>query len=129
MEKYIDSSIMKPLQYVGSSPDRILLRSQFDKFNVMVTSYDIIRKDIDFLENILWNYCVLDEGHIIKNSRSKITSAVKQLKAQHRLILSGTPIQVKLWLLSVSVHLHSYYCFVTCVLCGNLLQSIIIFLL
>ncbi|KAM0844019.1 hypothetical protein ACQ4PT_057332 [Festuca glaucescens] len=100
MEKYIDSSIMKPLQYVGSSPDRILLRSEFDKYNVIITSYDIIRKDIDFLENILWNYCVLDEGHIIKNSRSKITSAVKQLKAQHRLILSGTPIQnnvLELW--------------------------------
>ncbi|CAI0385042.1 unnamed protein product [Linum tenue] len=34
-----------------------------------------------------------DEGHIIKNAKSKITAAVKQLKAQHRLILSGTPIQ------------------------------------
>nr|BAD25208.1 putative SNF2 domain-containing protein [Oryza sativa Japonica Group] len=100
IEKYIDSSIMKPLQYIGSSQDRIILRSQFDKFNVIITSYDIIRKDIDFLENVFWNYCVLDEGHIIKNSRSKITSAVKQLKAQHRLILSGTPIQnnvLELW--------------------------------
>ncbi|KAG2617033.1 hypothetical protein PVAP13_3NG178092 [Panicum virgatum] len=100
IEKYIDSSIMKPLQYVGSSQDRVTLRSQFDKFNVIITSYDIIRKDIDFLGNIPWNYCVLDEGHIIKNSRSKITSAVKQLKAQHRLILSGTPIQnnvLELW--------------------------------
>lgn len=100
MEKYIDSSIMKPLQYIGSSQDRIVLHSQFDKFNVIITSYDIVRKDIDFLENIYWNYCVLDEGHIIKNSRSKITSAVKQLKAQHRLILSGTPIQnnvLELW--------------------------------
>ncbi|KAG8086577.1 hypothetical protein GUJ93_ZPchr0010g10708 [Zizania palustris] len=100
IEKYIDSSIMKPLQYIGSSQDRIILRSQFDKFNVIITSYDIIRKDIDFLDNIFWNYCVLDEGHIIKNSRSKITSAVKQLKAQHRLILSGTPIQnnvLELW--------------------------------
>ena len=94
IEKYIDSSIMKPLQYVGSSQDRVTLRSQFDRFNIIITSYDIIRKDIDFLGNIPWNYCVLDEGHIIKNSRSKITSAVKQLKAQHRLILSGTPIQV-----------------------------------
>lgn len=94
IEKYIDSSIMKPLQYIGSSQDRVMLRSQFDMFNVVITSYDIIRKDIDFLGNISWNYCVLDEGHIIKNSRSKITSAVKQLKAQHRLILSGTPIQV-----------------------------------
>jgi TATA-binding protein-associated factor len=100
IEKYIDGSIMKPLQYVGSSQDRVTLRSQFDKFNVIITSYDIIRKDIDFLGNIPWNYCVLDEGHIIKNSRSKITSAVKQLKAQHRLILSGTPIQnnvLELW--------------------------------
>lgn len=100
IEKYIDNSIMKPLQYVGSSQDRVALRSQFDKFNVIITSYDIIRKDIDFLGNIPWNYCVLDEGHIIKNSRSKITSAVKQLKAQHRLILSGTPIQnnvLELW--------------------------------
>jgi TATA-binding protein-associated factor len=94
IEKYIDSSILKPLQYVGSSQDRVTLRSQFDKVNVIITSYDIIRKDIDFLGNITWNYCVLDEGHIIKNSRSKITFAVKQLKAQHRLILSGTPIQV-----------------------------------
>ncbi|XP_006646908.1 TATA-binding protein-associated factor BTAF1 isoform X1 [Oryza brachyantha] len=100
IEKYIDSSLMKPLQYIGSSQDRIILRSQLDKFNVIITSYDIIRKDIDFLENIFWKYCVLDEGHIIKNSRSKITSAVKQLKAQHRLILSGTPIQnnvLELW--------------------------------
>ncbi|KAL6618657.1 hypothetical protein ACP70R_033796 [Stipagrostis hirtigluma subsp. patula] len=100
IEKYIDSSIMKPLQYIGSSQDRIMLRSQFDRFNVIITSYDTIRKDIDFLGTIFWNYCVLDEGHIIKNSRSKITSAVKQLKAQHRLILSGTPIQnnvLELW--------------------------------
>ncbi|KAF8783592.1 hypothetical protein HU200_000532 [Digitaria exilis] len=100
IEKYIDSSVMKPLQYVGSSQDRVALRSQFNMFNVIITSYDIVRKDIDFLGNIPWNYCVLDEGHIIKNSRSKITSAVKQLKAQHRLILSGTPIQnnvLELW--------------------------------
>ncbi|CAN1261979.1 TATA-binding protein-associated factor BTAF1 [Linum perenne] len=35
----------------------------------------------------------IDEGHVIKNAKSKITAAVKNLKAQHRLILSGTPIQ------------------------------------
>ncbi|CAH1428547.1 unnamed protein product [Lactuca virosa] len=49
---------------------------------------------------MFWNYCVLDEGHIIKNAKSKITCVVKQLKAQHRLILIGTPIQnnvLELW--------------------------------
>ncbi|XP_011621494.1 TATA-binding protein-associated factor BTAF1 isoform X1 [Amborella trichopoda] len=100
IEKFIDSSIINPLQYVGSAQDRVALRSQFGKYNVIITSYDVIRKDIDHLGQLVWNYCILDEGHVIKNSKSKITCAVKQLKAEHRLILSGTPIQnnvLELW--------------------------------
>ncbi|KAJ8763174.1 hypothetical protein K2173_025559 [Erythroxylum novogranatense] len=93
IEKYIDVSLISTLQYAGSAMERISLREQFDKHTVIITSYDMVRKDIDFLGQILWNYCILDEGHIIKNAKSKITVAVKQLKAQHRLILSGTPIQ------------------------------------
>ncbi|CAL5370170.1 unnamed protein product [Camellia sinensis] len=94
IEKFIDTSLITTLQYAGSAQERILLRSQFDKHNVIITSYDVVRKDIDYLGQLFWNYCILDEGHIIKNSKSKITCAVKQLKAQHRLVLSGTPIQV-----------------------------------
>ncbi|THG06497.1 hypothetical protein TEA_017661 [Camellia sinensis var. sinensis] len=93
IEKFIDASLLTTLQYAGSAQERILLRSQFDKHNVIITSYDVVRKDIDYLGQLFWNYCILDEGHIIKNSKSKITCAVKQLKAQHRLVLSGTPIQ------------------------------------
>ncbi|CAI9108802.1 OLC1v1008493C4 [Oldenlandia corymbosa var. corymbosa] len=93
IEKFIDNSVLTTLQYVGSAQDRISLQSQFDKHNVIVTSYDVVRKDIDYLKELFWNYCILDEGHIIKNSKSKVTIAVKQLKSQHRLILSGTPIQ------------------------------------
>lgn len=94
IEKYIDTSVISSLQYVGSAQERMFLRDHFCKHNVIITSYDVIRKDIDYLGQILWNYCILDEGHIIKNAKSKVTLAVKQLKAQHRLILSGTPIQV-----------------------------------
>lgn len=94
IEKYIDVSVICTLQYAGSTQERTSLREQFNKHNVIITSYDVVRKDIDFLGHFLWNYCILDEGHIIKNAKSKITAAVKQLKAQHRLILSGTPIQV-----------------------------------
>ncbi|XP_076915615.1 TATA-binding protein-associated factor BTAF1-like [Bidens hawaiensis] len=100
IEKFIDASVITTLQYVGSSQERVTLRSQFPKYNVIVTSYDVIRKDIEHLRQMFWNYCILDEGHIIKNAKSKITGAVKQLKAQHRLILSGTPIQnnvLELW--------------------------------
>lgn len=100
IEKFIDSSVMKPLQYVGSAQERSSLRSQFEMHNIILTSYDVVRKDIEHLGQISWNYCILDEGHIIKNPKSKITGAVKQLKAEHRLILSGTPIQnniLELW--------------------------------
>ncbi|KAK2433246.1 TATA-binding protein-associated factor BTAF1 [Trifolium repens] len=93
IEKYIDASVISSLQYVGSAQDRMLLRDSFCKHNVIITSYDVVRKDVDYLGQLLWNYCILDEGHIIKNAKSKVTLAVKQLKAQHRLILSGTPIQ------------------------------------
>lgn len=94
IEKYIDASVISSLQYVGSAQDRMLLRDSFCKHNVIITSYDVVRKDTDYFGQLLWNYCILDEGHIIKNAKSKVTLAVKQLKAQHRLILSGTPIQV-----------------------------------
>ncbi|AEE79207.1 ROOT GROWTH DEFECTIVE 3 [Arabidopsis thaliana] len=100
IEKYIDLSLLSVLQYVGSAQDRVSLREQFNNHNVIITSYDVVRKDVDYLTQFSWNYCILDEGHIIKNAKSKITAAVKQLKAQHRLILSGTPIQnniMELW--------------------------------
>lgn len=93
IEKFIDGSLISTLQYVGSAQDRMSLRSQIDKYNVIVTSYDVVRKDIDHLRELFWNYCILDEGHIIRNAKSKVTVAVKLLKCQHRLILSGTPIQ------------------------------------
>ncbi|KAK6131978.1 hypothetical protein DH2020_034285 [Rehmannia glutinosa] len=93
IEKFIDPSLLTTLQYIGSAQERSSLRPQFNKHNAIVTSYDVVRKDIDHLKQLFWNYCILDEGHIIKNSKSKVTGAVKQLKAKHRLILSGTPIQ------------------------------------
>lgn len=93
IEKFIDPSLLTTLQYIGSAQERSSLRPQFSKHNAIVTSYDVVRKDIDHLRQFFWNYCILDEGHIIKNSKSKVTVAVKQIKAKHRLILSGTPIQ------------------------------------
>lgn len=44
--------------------------------------------------NIKFNYCILDEGHVIKNGKTKLSKAIKQLSANYRVILSGTPIQV-----------------------------------
>lgn len=53
-----------------------------------------------FPRNIKFNYCILDEGHVIKNGKTKLSKAVKQLTANYRIILSGTPIQVTAFLFS-----------------------------
>ncbi|XP_004536960.1 TATA-binding protein-associated factor 172 isoform X2 [Ceratitis capitata] len=101
VEKFLNKSdVLRPLHYVGLPVWREKLRCQIGQCNLIVASYDTIRKDIDFLSGIHWNYCVLDEGHIIKNGKTKSSKSIKMLKAKHRLILSGTPIQnnvLELW--------------------------------
>ncbi|ALC46880.1 Hel89B [Drosophila busckii] len=102
VEKFLaQSPVLRPLHYFGFPVGREKLRSQIGtSCNLVVASYDTIRKDIDFFSGIHFNYCVLDEGHIIKNGKTKSSKAIKQLKANHRLILSGTPIQnnvLELW--------------------------------
>lgn len=98
--KFIDDKYLRPLHYAGLPIERERLRGRFKTHNLVVASYDIVRKDIEFFSTIHWNYCVLDEGHIIKNGKTKSSKAIKQLIANHRLILSGTPIQnnvLELW--------------------------------
>jgi TATA-binding protein-associated factor len=93
VNKFVSHQYLRPLHYYGLPIERERLRSQVKYHNLVVASYDIVRKDIDFFQTIQWNYCVLDEGHIIKNGKTKSSKAIKQLMANHRLILSGTPIQ------------------------------------
>ncbi|XP_065212027.1 TATA-binding protein-associated factor 172 isoform X2 [Planococcus citri] len=100
IKKFIPSQYMNPLQYEGIPTEREKLRNAAHHYNLIVASYDIVRKDVDFFSNFKWNYCILDEGHIIKNGKTKVSRAIKQLTANHRLILSGTPIQnnvLELW--------------------------------
>jgi len=68
-------------------------QTQLNKSNIVVTSYSILRNDINLLENVLWNWCILDEGHLLKNPKTATAKASRRLKAQHKLILTGTPIQ------------------------------------
>jgi TATA-binding protein-associated factor len=91
---------LNAVTYAGPPSERGPYRSQLATADVVITSYDIARNDVEILFPIAWNYCVLDEGHLIKNPKAKITQAVKRLASNHRLILSGTPIQnnvLELW--------------------------------
>ena len=98
IKTYVEN--LRVMIYGGDRTERLRTIHTLREYDVVVTSYDVIRNDIDELGRIDWNYCILDEGHIIKNGKTKLAKAVKILKANHRLILSGTPIQnnvLELW--------------------------------
>ncbi|MFN4145908.1 MAG: DEAD/DEAH box helicase [Runella sp.] len=65
----------------------------FDDYDLVLTSYGIVRMDIEMLKSYRFNYVILDESQAIKNPSSNITKAVMQLEATHRLILTGTPLE------------------------------------
>ncbi|KAI2612792.1 uncharacterized protein GGS25DRAFT_135703 [Hypoxylon fragiforme] len=86
--------------FVGPPAERRAKATQFSSTDIVITSYEVCRNDTDYLEKQNWNYVVLDEGHLIKNPKAKISLAVKRLASNHRLILTGTPIQnnvLELW--------------------------------
>ena len=99
VHKHCQSPI-SAVQYVGAPRLREALRSSLLDADVVIVSYETVRTDIEFLASFCFNYCVLDEGHTIRNSKTKVTQAVKRLVSNHRLILSGTPVQnsaLELW--------------------------------
>ena len=67
---------------------------------LVISTYDVVRLDSDMLSELSWAWVVLDEGHAIRNFRSKVAIATKRLRALHRVILTGTPVQnnlTELW--------------------------------
>lgn len=61
--------------------------------DVYLTSYPLIRRDIGLLSKVSFRFAILDEAQYIKNAMSVGAGAVKQLKAQTRLALTGTPME------------------------------------
>jgi TATA-binding protein-associated factor len=108
INKYVDESVLHPLAISGTPAERIAAQQQLRQgaaaaggcYNVVIISYESLRSDADWASGISWDYIVLDEGHVIRSTKSKLAQAVKRLQAQHRLVLSGTPIQnsaLELW--------------------------------
>ncbi|MEA5428323.1 DEAD/DEAH box helicase [Arcicella lustrica] len=82
---------LKILTYTGTYRDKNI--EVFDNYDVVLTTYGIIRIDIDLLKNYRFNYVILDESQAIKNPSSYITKAVMQLNSKNRLVLTGTPLE------------------------------------
>jgi len=69
---------------------------ELENANVVVTSYALLRRDIDLLKKLDLRYAILDEAQNIKNPVSATAQAAKELRATHRLALTGTPIENRL---------------------------------
>ena len=77
----------------GHAANRQEIIASMENGVVYVMSYDSLRSDIDSFEPITFGYLILDEGQYIANALAKKSRAVKALKADHRFVLTGTPIQ------------------------------------
>jgi SNF2 family DNA or RNA helicase len=68
-------------------------RERLDEANVAITTYTVLTRDIEEMKAIPWHIVVLDEAQAIKSPDARATRAVCQLDTQHRVCLSGTPIE------------------------------------
>lgn len=65
-----------------------------ESYKIVVTSYEqFVAEQGWFKKSFVWRYVVLDEGHKVKNSVTQVSAALQGLKAEYRLILTGTPLQ------------------------------------
>jgi superfamily II DNA or RNA helicase len=62
-------------------------------YDIILTTYGTLRRDIGHLKEITFDYAILDEAQTIKNSRTSSAKAARLLKSAHRLALSGTPVE------------------------------------
>lgn len=97
------------VEYHGSSKARAIIR-QYEwhpnenqgtqskkfasyKFDVLLTTYEMVLVDSSYLRGVPWEVLVVDEGHRLKNSSSKLFGLLNTFSFQHRVLLTGTPLQ------------------------------------
>ena len=83
---------------VGIKPDRVRVTSEIDSENtdVIITSYDLLRRDIELYKYLNFECCVIDEAQFVKNPSTLVAKAVKSINASFKVALTGTPIENRL---------------------------------
>lgn len=77
----------------GAPQERKALIEAFEEYDVLITSYPLMRRDVGLYRKILFDTIFLDEAQFIKNAASLNAQSVKLLRAEHRFALTGTPIE------------------------------------
>lgn len=92
-DKFFDD--LKTLVYYGTPAERDKMRQDFADYDLIISSYSTISRDVAELneEEIIFSFAILDEAQHIKNHRTKRAKAVKNIPAETRLALTGTPLE------------------------------------
>lgn len=85
-------STLSVYTYMGDQKRKEPWKS-FDRYNIVLVTYGLLRRDIELLEKYRFTYVILDESQNIKNPASMTYHSVVRLQCEHRLVLTGTPIE------------------------------------
>ncbi|KAF9468349.1 P-loop containing nucleoside triphosphate hydrolase protein [Collybia nuda] len=94
---------MRVIRFHGPSGERERLKNSLRgdrSFDIMFTTYDSYVTEDGWFKSQRWSYCVLDEGHKVKNSDTALAHKLQGFGSAYRLILTGTPVQnnlLELW--------------------------------
>ncbi len=80
----------------GSTKERKELISSHNDYDLLITSYDLLKRDIALYEGAAFNIEIIDEAQFIKNHNTAAAKSVRAIKSKHRLALTGTPIENRL---------------------------------
>lgn len=106
------SPSLSSVRFHGGLEERKRLKHELTNksinFDVIVTTYEqFVAEEYFFKHRYAYSYVIVDEGHKLKNETSQISMALQHLSAQHRLLLTGTPLQnnlAELWALLHWLH-------------------------
>ncbi len=91
---------LQVLVVTGNAENRKALLEEMEGFQIVVTSYELLKRDIELYERIHFRYCIADEAQYIKNAGTLNAKALKMIISEISFALTGTPIEnslAELW--------------------------------
>jgi len=91
---------LKVLAVTGSQVQRKVLLDKIGEYDLVITSYPLIRRDIDAYLKHNFSFCIIDEAQHVKNHYTQSAKAIRRISARNRFALTGTPMEnslTELW--------------------------------
>ncbi|MCL2658171.1 MAG: DEAD/DEAH box helicase [Betaproteobacteria bacterium] len=74
-------------------PNRAARFDEISAHDIVLTTYPLVWRDAEILQNHAWHFLILDEAQTVKNAASKAAGTLRTLNARHRLCITGTPLE------------------------------------